>query len=100
MTWNSCGPYRIYQSGIIGGYNNKICGITIPKEYKPPLKSSVIIGGSNIINCKSCTLAVEILLVGNTIKTNNGTAVCTGFSGTVASPTSICVVNGLVISVS
>jgi hypothetical protein len=100
MTWNSCGPYRIYQSGIIGGYNNKICGITIPKTYSAPLKSSVIVGGSSIINCRSCTLSVESLLVGSSIKANNGTALCTGFSGTVANPTSICVVNGLVISVS
>ena len=95
-------PHHFYNSGIIGGNSNCISGcFTLGKVIG--MTSSVIIGGSNLCVASSYTLTVQNLMfkgIGGGVYTYDSSGnKCTGFSGTVTTPSQICVVNGLVTSV-
>ena len=101
-------PYQVKFSGIIGGCNNRIVGLSNPQTFNNPsypsavgLTSSVIIGGSNVCSCFSYSMSADHLNVRGTIKTRtSGGTICTGFTGNVVNPTSMTVVNGLVTNLS
>lgn len=102
----------VSNSGIVGGFKNCIlntynlmAGIgNLPIEgssgkYGGRLMNSVILGGQNLVLSKSNTvLTCESIFAGKTSICGSG-VICQGFSGTVNSPSTICIVGGLITSV-
>jgi hypothetical protein len=109
VNFNKNGPSYIKNSGIISSYNSRIAGITNTYYSRPVygfncpgLTSSVILGSKNLANCQSFTLMVSNLCIHGTVKTCKGPTLadlCTGVNGTFTSPSTIVVINGLVIDV-
>jgi hypothetical protein len=99
LTYNPTGARRIKNSGIIGGCCNNVYSCN-PGPYfgLSDLDGAIIIGGCGI-TASSRGMHIQNLLVCGTFRTRNSNYSCTGFSGTVANPTSIRVVNGLVVNV-
>ena len=102
----------VANSGIVGGYRNCILntynlmggigGTLIPGsegKYGGRLINSVILGGQNLILSKSnMVCASESILVNSVLIVNVG-SFCSGFSGTVNNPTTICIKGGLITCV-
>lgn len=103
--------HYVYNSGIVGGLGNKIYNKSriLTENYiidgrfneNNRICNSVIVGGCGIILHRSNTFGTDHLIITGTGTQNRlfvgGTF---GFSGTVNSPTQICVCNGFVIDVS